>query len=140
VRAVLDTNVIVSAFSSPRTPPGRLLDSMASDQTFELVLSSALLEEIERVLRYPKVRKLILATDDELQLQLDLLDTLAIPVSGQLDLSGATRDPDDDRVLAAAVEGCADYLVTGDQDLLILREYEGIRIVAPRAFLKALAG
>jgi uncharacterized protein len=140
VRAVLDTNVIVSAFISPRTPPGRILELMASDEAFELVLSPALLDELERVLRYPKVRKLILATDDELRLQLDLLDTLATPVSGKLDLSGATREPDDDRVLCAAVEGCADYLVTGDQDLLTLREYEGIRIVAPRAFLKALAG
>jgi predicted nucleic acid-binding protein len=45
---------------------------------------------------------------------------------------------DDDAILAAAVEGCADYIVTGDQDLLAIGDYQSIRIVTPRAFLQRL--
>jgi predicted nucleic acid-binding protein len=51
-----------------------------------------------------------------------------------------SRDPDDDHVLAAAVVGEADCIVTGDKDLLVLDPYEGIRIVTPREFLDVLEG
>jgi len=54
--------------------------------------------------------------------------------------SGASTDPDDDKYLAAALEGRATLVVTGDPDLLALGEYEGIRIVSPRLFLGLLAG
>ena len=53
---------------------------------------------------------------------------------------GICRDPDDDVVLTAAVEGRADMIVTGDTDLLVLAEYEGIAIVTPRAFLEWIKG
>ena len=49
-----------------------------------------------------------------------------------------SRDPDDDAILAAAVERCADYIVTGDQDLLAIGDYQSTRIVTPRAFLQRL--
>jgi predicted nucleic acid-binding protein len=47
-----------------------------------------------------------------------------------------TRDPKDDAVVACAVEGKADYVVSGDQDLLALGEYEGIQVVTPRRFME----
>jgi predicted nucleic acid-binding protein len=50
------------------------------------------------------------------------------------DLAPVARDPDDDAVLAAAIEGEASAIVTGDRDLLVLREHHGIRIVTPRDF------
>jgi putative PIN family toxin of toxin-antitoxin system len=73
-----------------------------------------------------------------MELRLAMLDTVSTPVSGTMKVSGVARDPDDDTILGAAIEGCAEYLVTGDQDLLALGEYEGIRIVTPRAFLERL--
>jgi len=45
------------------------------------------------------------------------------------------RDPDDDNILAAAVSGKCDCIITGDKDLLVLKEYEGIDIFSPRDFL-----
>lgn len=48
---------------------------------------------------------------------------------------GSSRDPKDDMMLEAAVAGAAEYLVTGDQDLLVLKEFKGTRIVTPREFL-----
>jgi len=53
---------------------------------------------------------------------------------------GVCRDPDDDRVLATAVAGEADFIVTGDDDLLSLEVYRGIRILSPRRFWEMLTG
>jgi uncharacterized protein len=53
-------------------------------------------------------------------------------------VSGVCLDPDDDKYLAAAVEGRAAFIITGDRQLLALREYEGVRIVGPNTFLEAL--
>ena len=59
-------------------------------------------------------------------------------VAGVLQLPGVTRDPKDDPLVACAVEGRANYLVSGDRDLLDLGEYEGIQMVTPRGFLDIL--
>ena len=64
---------------------------------------------------------------------------LAELVSGD-QVSVASTDPDDDKYLAAAVEGRATLVVTGDPDLLALAEYQGARIANPRAFLSLLGG
>ena len=53
-------------------------------------------------------------------------------------VSAIIQDPDDDKYLAAAVEGRARYVVTGDRDLLSLGEFEGVQVVTPRAFLDLL--
>jgi predicted nucleic acid-binding protein len=55
-------------------------------------------------------------------------------------VSAVTRDPSDDQVIACAVAARVDYLVTGDDDMLVLAEYQGIRIVTPRQFLDFLEG
>jgi hypothetical protein len=59
-------------------------------------------------------------------------------VAGELQVGGVCDDPDDDKYLAAALEGRAAYVVTGDQRFLDLKEHEGVRIVKPRAFLEML--
>lgn len=136
-RAVLDTNVIVSGFIRPQGPPGILLDKLVREQAFELILSAAMLAELHRAAHYPKVRALIALSDEELDLRLAMLDTLSIPVEPKT-IPRATRDPDDDLVLAAAMEGRAEYVVTGDNDLLTLGRHEEIRIVTPTQFLEYL--
>lgn len=52
----------------------------------------------------------------------------------------ASRDPEDDKFLAAAVEARADYVVTGDKDLLDLKAYKVVRIITPAQFLRILRG
>jgi putative PIN family toxin of toxin-antitoxin system len=140
VRVVFDTNVFVSAFIQPKSPPGRLLARLIQGDKFELVLSTAILDEVGRALRYPKVRRRIKLDDDDLDLRVAMLGILSTIVSvSSRTVTGVSRDPDDDAILAAAVEGCADYIVTGDQDLLTIGDYQGIRIVTPRAFLQRFA-
>jgi uncharacterized protein len=138
-RAVLDTNVIVSGLISPLGAPGKILELLA-DGTFVLILSAALVHEARRALRRPRIRKYVRLSDEEIELRIAQLETLADPVEGKLELEVAVRDPNDVMVIIAGVEGRADYLVTGDDDLLSLGEYERIAIVTPRAFLEVLRG
>lgn len=137
LRAVLDTNVMVSGLMRTEGPPGRILSRLLDD-AFVLVLSPPIVDELRRSLRRPRARKYIRLSEEELDRRLAQLETIADPVEGKLELQVALRNPDDLIRLVAAVEGRADYVVTGDGDLLALGGHEGIAIVTPRAFLDLL--
>jgi putative PIN family toxin of toxin-antitoxin system len=139
VRAVLDANVLLSALIRPQGPPGQILRRLLEDRAFALVTSPAILAEVRRALDYPRVRKYIVGSDEDLDLWVASLGLIADPVEGRLRLRVA-EDPDDDKYIVAAVEGFAQFVVTGDAHLLTLKGYEGIRIVTPRAFLGLLEG
>jgi len=137
LRAVLDANVFVSAAIRPEGPPGRILERFVREAAFELVLSPAIVEEVLRALAYPKVRKHFRAgVDPERWFQ--SLAVLADLVPGDTELHGVSDDPDDDKYIAAAIEGRASFVVSGDPDLLNVKEHGGVRIVNPRAFLDLL--
>ena len=139
LRVVLDANVYVSAIIRPEGPPGRVIDRFLRDSAFEIVLSPAIVEETLRALAYPKVRRYLRGTVDPILLFEDI-SLLAEFVPGDYKMSAASADPDDDKYLAAALEGRATLVVTGDPDLLALEEYRGVRIVNPRTFLGLLSG
>jgi len=103
------------------------------------VLSPAIVEETLRALTSPKVRKYVRGTVDP-QLWFEDIVLLAELVAGDYEMSAASTDPDDDTYLAAAIEGRATLVVTGDPDLLTLEEHQGVRIVIPRVFLRLLGG
>ena len=137
LRAVLDANVYISAVIRPDGPPGQIIDHFLRHAAFEIVLSPTIVDETVRALAYPKVRKLIRGDIDP-ELWLEDVVLLADMVAGDLEVSGICEDPDDDAYLAAALEGRAAYVVTGDQGFLTLKEYEGVRVVKPRMFVKLL--
>jgi putative PIN family toxin of toxin-antitoxin system len=136
---VLDANVYVSAIIRPEGPPGQVIERFLRDAAFEIVLSPAIVEETLRALTYAKVRKHVRGTIDP-RLWFEDLVLLAEFVAGDDEMSAASVDPDDDKYLVAALEGRATVVVTGDPDLLVLKEHQGVRIVNPRAFLGLLGG
>ena len=103
--------------------------------TFTLLSSPATRAELAGVLARPSIQRLATAPLDEL---VRGLERFSEHVPGFLDLSGACRDPKDDRFLACAVEGKAHYLVSSDRDLLDMRYYRDVAIVNPGQFLLAL--
>ena len=138
LRVVLDANVYVSALIRPQGPPGQIIMRFLED-AFEIVLSSAIVEETVRAFAYPRVRKYIhAAVDPELWFEDVIL--LAQLVAGDHVVEGVSVDADDDKYLAAAAEGRATLIVTGDPDLLTIKDFQGIRIVTPRAFLDLRSG
>ena len=104
------------------------------DGAFDLVLSEPILEEVLEALRYPKVKKAARSTIDSSLWFEDLL-VLSQVVSEHIDVPRLSADADDDKYIACAIEGRATFVVTGDPDLLDVRQHGTVRIVTPREFL-----
>ena len=136
LRAVLDANAYVSAYVRPEGPPGQIVERLLRDRTFELVLSAEIAEEVLQALAYPKVLKNARAKVEP-DLWFEDIVMLAEFVTGQ-PIESVSEDPDDDKYIAAAIEGRASFVVSGDPDLLDIKEHQGVRIVNPRAFLELL--
>ncbi len=142
MRVVLDTNVIVSATLIRNGNEDQILRAWQHG-SFDLVLSPPILEELGRALFYERLRKLRWMTDGEVAELLRALAAGGVVVSGRVKVK-ASRDPDDDKFLAAAIEGVAEFVVTGDRDLpgdrdlLDLKSHRGVRIVRPTRFLTTI--
>lgn len=138
LRAVLDANVMISALIQPKGASGQIIASLLEESSFELIVSPAILAEVRRSLSYRKVRKYIKASDEDLELWVASLELIAQPVEGNLRVNAVAEDPDDNKYIEAAVEGLAQFIVSGDRHLLSLKSYQDIRIVTPRVFLDLL--
>ena len=138
IRAVLDANVFVTAVLTPSGPSAAVLDAWRAER-FELLVSPPILEEIARVLAYPKIAGRHRWSNQRIMAFIGDLGDLAIVTAGMLRLSVIHEDPDDDRYVECAVEGRAEYIVSGDKHLLTLGSYGDVEIVSPRAFLPVLA-
>jgi putative PIN family toxin of toxin-antitoxin system len=133
LRFVLDANVFVSGLLSRNGAPARLLERWL-DGDFELIVSEQLLDELERVLGVPKIRRLV--PEDDADQFIALLRGLAYLVPDPADPPPTrSRDPGDDYLIALAATERA-RLVTGDGDLLALEE--AIPVLSPRAALDLL--
>ena len=137
VSAVLDTNVLVSSLVAPTGPPRQILDAWL-EEGFTLVTLLHLVKQLAHVLAYPRIAKRLRVDEAELAALLAAPLSREHVVPGQLHLPGVTRDPKDDAVVACALEGEADYIVSGDQDLLTLGEFRGVHIFIPREFVEIL--
>ena len=136
LRAVLDANVYVSAFVRPEGPPGHIVKRLLRDSAFEVVLSADIVQEVLQALAYPKVLKSA-RTKVEPGLWFEDIVMLAEFVTDQ-PIEPVSRDSDDDKYIASAIEGRALFVVSGDPDLLDIKEHQGVRIVTPRAFVELL--
>lgn len=137
LRAVLDANVYVSAYIRPEGPPGQIIERFLHDAAFEIILSAEIVEEVLQALAYPKIRKAVRGKGDS-ELWFEDILVLAHLITGDFKISGVSEDPDDDKYIAAAIEGRAAFVVSGDPDLLDVVEHQGVRIITPRGFLDLL--
>jgi hypothetical protein len=138
LRVVLDTNQFVSSVLVRQGLPAQVLDAWRRRE-FLLITSPAIIAEIRSTLSYPRIRRKYPLADDDVDRLVTLLEQDALVVPGKIKTPGAVpADPADDMVLACAVEGQADLIVSGDRHLLDLGEYQGIPIVTAREFLEQL--
>ena len=135
MRVVIDTGILIAALITKDTPPDRIYQAWRK-RRFELVTSEWQLEEFRRVSRYPKLRKYLQPIEagnlvNGLRHQAQVLDDLP-----DVELS---VDPDDNPLLAIAIAGEVDYLVSGDKrDVLALKKVGKTRIITARRFLTIL--
>lgn len=137
LKAVLDTNVIVSGTIVKRGVPYRLLTAWRGRE-WNLVTSPQILREVQQVLGLPKISGRYGLTGQDITDLIGLFEHRATVVPGHLKIARTARDPEDDHILACAKEGQADYIVSRDQDLLSLERYEAIPIITPAAFAAIL--
>ncbi len=139
LRVVLDTNQFVSSVLVRQGLPAQVLDAWRRRE-FLLITSPSIIAEIRSTLSYPRIRRKYALTDDDVERLVTLLEQDALVVPGEIDATGTTipTDPADEMVLACAVEGQADLIVSGDHHLRDLGEYQGIPIVTAREFLERL--
>jgi putative PIN family toxin of toxin-antitoxin system len=135
IKATLDTNVIVSALIKPNGKPAQILDQRAK---FELVLSDAILQEADTALHRKHIQKKYSPSSDSIEKLFATLREFSTMVHVQHVENIVPNDPPDNLVLACAVEGKADYLVSGDLHLLDLEQHRGIKIATPAQFLEIL--
>ena len=136
IRAVLDTNIWVSAMLTPDKPPAKILE-IALTGRMRLIISPGIIAEIGRVLQYPKVKKALKnhrITFQEVDDVIFKLLKVALITPGKTLAEGVSDDPADDMIIACALEGRADFIISGDHHLTDLENYQGIKIVDPATF------
>lgn len=131
MKVVLDTNLLISGLMYPDSIPGRIVTAWRESH-FDVAISPAQLEEVGRVLAYPKIRAILKWDAETIEAFLkQLLLRMELIEIGDPQVS-VPRDPSDSPILATIVAAKADYLVTGDADLLALADE--FAVIRPTAF------
>jgi putative PIN family toxin of toxin-antitoxin system len=128
VRAVFDTNVLIAAFLTEGLCSGLLI--RARKQAFNLVLCDDIIREFEGIL----IKKFKLTSTDISEISAIVSEAASEILHKLNPIPNICRDPNDDMIIACAIDATADYIVTGDEDLLILKKYKDITIINPRNF------
>ena len=136
-RIVIDTNGVVSRTISRTGAPGEILRLWRRGE-LELAVSEAILAEYERALSYERVRERHGRSAEGVRAVVAEFRELALVVEPRETPSVVEADPDDDKFLWCAEAAGAEFVVTRDEHLLGLREYDGLRIASPAAFLEFL--
>jgi len=134
VKIVVDANIFASGLIKPKSNPGKILELIRLNQV-DLVLSPGIIKEIKRILLYPKIQKYHLKTPMEIDSYFEDIFMFAWIVEGKENVNVIKDDQTDNKYLACAHEGEADYIVSGDHHLLDTRIYKGIKIIKPQTFL-----
>jgi putative PIN family toxin of toxin-antitoxin system len=137
MRVVLDTNVAVSRYLSPRGVPAQILANWRA-AIFDLVVSEAILAEYQHTLQYERLRAIHHMNDENIAAIIGEFREFALLVEPLETPSVISADPADDKFLACAITGAADYIISGDGHLLNLKAYQGIRVLTPTVFLAVL--
>ena len=134
MRAVLDTNVLISSVISTGVPHEIVIKGFKGE--YEIVVSTETLTEFRKtLLKYPDRFHL---NEVEVQKEVETVRYFAEFVDPDESVDAVDDDPDDDKFLEAAIAGNVDYIVSGDNHLLDLHEFRGIPIINPRTFSERL--
>lgn len=134
MRFVLDTNTLVSAALMATSTPCQAFDAALSRG--ELLTSESCLAELNQVLHRPKFVRYLTPFEADLFINQYSLKATVVTVSSSIT---DCRDLKDNKFLELAIDGAANFIITGDQDLLVLHPYQAVSIVTPFDFLNWVA-
>jgi putative PIN family toxin of toxin-antitoxin system len=130
MKIVIDSNVFVSSFfwkGNPRKAFDRVVDGFD-----ELFITDETLAELKHVMSKDKFD----IEKQEVEDYLKIIEHFSQKIIHDGKIENISRDSDDDKILKCGLEGKVDYIITGDNDLLVLKEYKKIKIVSPKEYLE----
>ncbi len=130
LNVVLDTNILVSSIFWEKGNPHKIVE-LALDKKINVFVSNEILDELSEVLRRDFEEP-----EDVIKRQIDLILNYAEFVESVVKVDVVKDDPKDNMIIECAVSSDADYLITGDKHLLVLKNYEKIKIVSARDFIE----
>ncbi len=134
--AVIDTNIWLSGLIWGG-PPRQLVQAVL-DRRLRCAISAELISEFDRVLHYPKIQRALAARELNPRSLTELVGLVCVQIAAPELGTRVSRDKDDDAVLACAVAASADFIASGDADLLVLANYKNIKILTPTDALNQL--
>jgi hypothetical protein len=137
IRVVLDANVLVSAYLNVSGKPAKIF-SLSRENRIEICLSPQIISEITGTLLKPRLVKIHKGNQREVLIFAEALSGIATITPGLIEVDAVEADPDDNKILACAIEAHADFIISGDHHLTDLKEYKNIRIINPDTFLKLI--
>jgi putative PIN family toxin of toxin-antitoxin system len=135
LKIVLDANQYASALIKPFSNSARIIE-LVHEGVVALIISEPIITEVRRILAYRKLQKIHRRTTAEIEVFIRKLEKVSLITPALLSVQVFKEDPSDDKYLVCAIEGEADFIVSGDHHLKDLKSFRGIRIVDPATFLK----
>lgn len=137
MRVVLDANIYISALISNKGNPAKIINKWLAGQ-FDVLISQPIVDEILRVTNYKRIQKKYAKVRENRLEFVELIIEQGIWEESSGTLTVVSADESDNRYVECAVAGNAQYIVSGDEHLLGVGEYQGIIIVTPATFLTLL--
>ena len=134
IRAVIDTSVLIRYLIKPSAAIKELIEIRWLTDQVQMVTAPELVEELEGVLRRDDIRALIRSEEGEILLDAIYHKAEILPPMGTV--PSYTRDPKDDKFVACALAGSAEYVITADKDILTLETVGDVRMVTPDQFAR----
>jgi putative PIN family toxin of toxin-antitoxin system len=136
MRIVVDTNVLVRYLLRPSAATRQLIEDLWLGDIVTLIISPELIAELENVLQRPKIRRFVAAEDAAVLV--DAVKARSVFLGPLAEIPPFTRDPKDDKFVACGLSGGAEYIVSYDDDLLVLGAVGGMQIGTPETFVRGL--
>lgn len=135
IKVVLDTNIIISSVLCVDGNPAKIFELLLRDR-IKNYTTDAILEEIKDVFMRPKIMKRLSLV--EIDFIINNFERFSEKIESKTRFKVVKDDPDDDKFLKCAVSAKADYIISGDNHLLELREFRGMKILSPAVFIKVM--
>lgn len=137
IKAVLDTNVLISAIISSKGSPAKII-SFWRKRKFTLIISREILAELESVLGYKRIIEKYHLDKKIIEKYLKLFKDFASIYKTKEKVNIIKADPSDNKFLEVAIKAAADFIVSGDNHLLCLDNFQGVKIVTPKDFYEEI--
>ena len=132
MKIVIDSNIFISAFfwgGKPKEIFDRVLNGFD-----ELYITDEIVNEINKVMGSNKFT----VNNNDIKDYINIIEKYSKKIVSKNNIKSISRDADDDKILQCGIDGNVDYIITGDNDLLILKEYNKIKIIKPKEYLEII--